>query len=37
MTVGLLSLHKLLADLDNLSIIKINSYLHEYLSESDDL
>ena len=23
--------------LDNISIIKINSYLHEYLSESDDL
>jgi len=36
-SVGPLSLHKLLADFDNLSIIKINSYLHKYLSESDDL
>ena len=27
----------MLADLDNLSKNKINSYLHKYLSESDDL
>jgi len=37
MTIVLLNLHKLLADFDNFSIIKINSYLHKYLSESDDL
>jgi len=37
MTIGLLSLHKLQADFDNFSIIKINSYLHKYLSKSDDL
>jgi len=37
MTVGLLSLYKLLADFDKFSIIKINSYLHKYLWKSDDL